>query len=428
MYCDQMKWNKTEHGSYQTKDYLFNQLIPYIGNKRKLLDLIQQTLLTSQKEFQAHQGLFIDCFAGTGVVSRLAKTMGYQVFCNDWEHYSQTLNIASIQAQEPPTYFNQRSYAEIIQYLNHLSPIEDWVSNHLCPQNDNNYDIKTDRMFYMHKNGVRIDAIRQQISLWDEQGLLTPIQKACLLAPLLYCSCYHANTSGVFKGFHKGWGGQTKTALYRIAADLTLFPIQFFNNHQENQIFRMDAQNLAEQLHHMNLPQYSIAYLDPPYNQHPYGANYHVLNSITLWDKPKLSPHITPHEKSAIRKDWRTERKSAYTIRKQATHAYQHLLETLPTRWVATSYSTDGFIDLYDMIQKNCDVGEVQVFAKSYKRYRVSAQRYSAKARNIEFVLLTKIGKHKKQSADELVDKIRALEQDSLGITEDKSNSTIHFF
>ncbi|CAI3923292.1 Adenine-specific DNA methylase [Commensalibacter communis] len=422
-----MKWNKSEHGSYQTTDFLFNQLIPYIGNKRKLLDLIKQTLIASQENFKTQNGLFIDCFAGTGVVSRLAKMMGYQVFCNDWEYYSQTLNIASIQALEPPTYFNQYSYDEVLQQLNNLPPIEDWVTKHLCPRDDIEYDISKERMFYMHKNGIRIDTIREKIEEWDRAGLLNPIQKSCLLAPLLYCACYHANTSGVFKGFHKGWGGQTQTALYRIAADLNLAPIQFFNNHQNNKVFRMDAQTLAEELHYMNVPEYSIAYLDPPYNQHPYGANYHVLNSITLWDKPNVSPHIIPYEKSAIRKDWRTERKSAYTIRKQASFAYQQLLQTLPTRWIATSYSTDGFINLREMIEQNCEVGEVKIFAKPYKRYRVSAQRYSEKAHNIEFVLLTKVGEGKRQSSIELVDKLHALENDSLTTTE-MDNHIIHSF
>lgn len=419
-----MKWNKTEHSSYQTKDFLFNQLIPYIGNKRKLLDLIQQSLIATQDGSKASNGLFIDCFAGTGVVSRLAKNMRYQVLCNDWEYYSEALNIASIQTLEPPTYFGRYSYDEVIQQLNDLPPIEDWVTQHLCPQDDINYDTNTERMFYMRKNGMRIDAIRHQIEEWDSKGQLTSIQKACLLAPLLYSACYHANTSGVFKGFHKGWGGQTKTALYRIAADLILAPIQFYNNHQNNLIFRMDAQSLAEQLHHMNLPEYSIAYLDPPYNQHPYGANYHVLNSITLWDKPEVSPQITHQEKSAIRKDWRKERKSAYTVRKQATQAYQKLLQTLPTRWIATSYSTDGFIDLQDMIQENCNIGEVKIFAKAYKRYRVSSQRYSQKPKNIEFVLLTKVGQPNQQSAGELVNKIHTLEKKTL-TSKSKQNKSI---
>ena len=32
----------------------------------------------------------------------------------------------------------------------------------------------------------------------------------------------------------------------------------------------------------------TIAYLDPPYNQHAYGSNYHVLHSVSLWDKPAV--------------------------------------------------------------------------------------------------------------------------------------------
>lgn len=404
-----MKWNKTEHSAHLTTEFLFNQLIPYIGNKRRLLDLIQTSLQTTG--IPPQQSVFVDCFAGTGVVSRLAKTMGYQVFCNDWEPYSQTLNIASIEALTPPTYFNNQSYEQIIAHLNSLPPVEDWVTKHLCPSNDTDYDPLTDRMFYMRKNGLRIDAIREEISRWERQNLLDPVQLACLLAPLLYCACYYANTSGVFKGFHKGWGGQTKTALYRIAADLTLNPIQFFNNHQKNRVFRMDAHALAKQLHDMDLPAHSIAYLDPPYNQHPYGANYHVLNSVALWDKPALSPKIIPQEKSAIRKDWRTERKSAYTVRAQATKAYQDLIQTLPTKWIATSYSTDGFIPLQDMIEKNCEIGHVSIFAKAYKRYRVSSQRYSHKPRNIEFVLLTKVGKQNTQTANMLVQRLRDIEE-----------------
>ena len=29
-----------------------------------------------------------------------------------------------------------------------------------------------------------------------------------------------------------------------------------------------------------------IAYLDPPYNQHPYGSNYFMLNLIASYKKP----------------------------------------------------------------------------------------------------------------------------------------------
>ncbi len=404
-----MEWDKKKHSAYQTDNYLFNQLIPYIGNKRKLLNIIQLGL--KETFGNPANGLFIDFFSGSSVVSRLAKKMGYRVFANDWEPYSKIFNLAFIQTSSPPIYFNKKNYLEVVDYLNKLPPIENWVTTHLCPDDDENYDLTKDRLFYMRKNGLRIDTIREQIANWEKENLLNPSQIACILAPLLYCACYHANTSGVFKGFHKGWGGQTKTALYRITGDLILHPIQFFNNYQKNEIFQMDAQLLAEWLHTINLPEYSIAYLDPPYNQHPYGSNYHVLNSIALWDKPYVSPYITKKEKSAIRKDWRDNRKSSYTIRRKASSAYNKLLNTLPTQWIMTSYSTDGFIPLDEMIHQNCMIGNVSIFAKSYKRYRVSSQRYSDKANNVEFVLLTQKGKKTQQSASELTKKIFDLEK-----------------
>ena len=134
--------------------------------------------------------------------------------------------------------------------LNGLRPKVGWVAEHLCPRDDEHYDIQRDRMFYMRKNGMRIDAIREQIAAWKDAGKITDLEEACLLAPLVYQACYRSNTSGVFKGFHNGWGGQTGTALYRIATDLKLDVPVFWDNGQENMVFCEDAQTLAERLSH----------------------------------------------------------------------------------------------------------------------------------------------------------------------------------
>ena len=31
-----------------------------------------------------------------------------------------------------------------------------------------------------------------------------------------------------------------------------------------------------------------VAYIDPPYNQHSYLGNYHVWETLELWDKPEV--------------------------------------------------------------------------------------------------------------------------------------------
>ncbi len=403
-----MKWNASAHSANETNEYLFHQLIPYIGNKRKLLGLIERAIKASSITPETHR--FVDLFAGTGVVSRFAKHLGYGVLANDWEPYSEILNRCYLESSSPPLFFDKRSYNDVLGELNALPDREDWVTNHLCPRNDDDFDIAKDRMFYMRKNGLRIDAIRHQIAKWEQEGKLNTHESAALLAPLLYQCCYNANTSGVFKGFHNGWGGKTETALYRIKGDLKLRPAVFLDNGQESQVTRMDAQELAP-----NIKNESFVYLDPPYNQHPYGSNYHVLNSVALWDKPDLSQQISGHgDKAAIRTDWRTDRRSAYNYASKAAKAYQKLLLSLKAEWVTTSYSTDGMIPLRCLIEANLAVGDVQIFTQPYKRYRVSTQRYSQKPMNIEFIVLTKTGSKPTQTVDSLIAKIQEHEKSIL--------------
>ena len=290
-------YDREDHAAAHTDDYVFNQLIPYIGNKRKLLGLIQQAL---HKMGVGPEATFLDVFAGSSVVSRMAKRMGFRVVANDWEPYSFEISKCCIQCNEAPEFRYLDGYAGALHRLNTLLPVEDWITKHLCPSDDDNYDILTDRLFYTRSNGMIMDAMRSEVAQWEASGLLSPPEKACLLTPMLYQASYTSNTSGVFKGFHNGWGGQTGTALYRILSRFCLKPIIFHDNGKNNLVFNLDSANLADALEEANV-RVDVAYLDPPYNQHPYASNYHVLNTITLWDKPELSEKIEGRNKAAIR-------------------------------------------------------------------------------------------------------------------------------
>lgn len=397
-----MVYDRTRHAAAWTDDYLFHQLIPYIGNKRRLLGLIQQAIrLTDAGPGEA----FADLFAGSGVVSRLANSLGFQVLANDWEPYAEVLLRAALQSAPPPC-TALGGYASAIDTLNTLPPQVGWVTRHLCPADDAAPNPDTERLFYMRKNGERIDAIRSRIADWQRAGRVDDAEAACLLAPLLYQACYTSNTSGVFKGFHRGWGGQTGTALYRIAGDLRLAPLVFWPSDAAHQVTRLDAHQWATE--RAAAGPVAIAYLDPPYNQHPYGSNYHVLNSIALWDQPNLPVAITPGTKSGIRRDWRTQRRSAYNHRRDAAAAYRALIATLPARWLLTSYSTDGTIDLTDLLAANADRGDVRLLMRPYKRYRVSSQRYSPRPHTLEFVVITEVGRSCRHSLAELLAQLEA--------------------
>ena len=143
---------------------------------------------------------------------------------------------------------------------------------------------------------------------------------------------------------------------------------------------QLDAVDAAKQL------SADLVYIDPPYNQHPYASNYHVLNSLVLWDQPELPPPTARGFKAAIRPDWK-QRRSAFNGRGSALAAFASVMKTLPARHVLISYSTDGMIPLEQLVTEAAEHGAVRTFHRSYKRYRTSPTRPSPRPRNLEFVL-----------------------------------------
>ena len=361
--------------------YLTDQLIPYIGNKRKLLPLIHEAINATGLA----DGTFFDVFAGSGVVSRLAKTMGFRVIANDWEPYAEKINQAYIATNITPEFICFGGIEKAVAALNALEGVRGYIASRYCPSDDEAYDTETERMFYTQQNGRRIDAIREQILEWRNAGKLNGREEALLLASLIYQASYCSNTSGVFKGFHRGWGGATKTAWYRIRSVLTLSAPILFNNNLENEVLREDASLVAKKV------ECDIAYLDPPYNQHQYGSNYHLLNTVALWDKPAIPELISNdgrRDKAAIRMDWRTERRSAYCYKSEATSEFTGLIGRLNANWILVSYSTEGIIPVEDLLSILGERGELSVVVKNYKRYRVSSQRPSPKQHTTEFVAI----------------------------------------
>lgn len=399
-----------KHAAVRTGEYLYNQLIPYIGNKRKLLWLIASAI----EQTGIRSGTFADFFAGSSVVARLAKTLGFRVLANDWEPYAKVISHCYIECNAVPEFARLGGPERTFTLLNSVAPSEGYIATHLCPQDDDHPDHTTERMFFTHANGSKIDAMREQIQAWEQAGLLTAADQAVLLAAMMYAVSYVSNTSGVFKGFHRGWGGNTQTALYRILSNIELRLPVFCDNGQDNRSYRMDAQLLAAELRKTGSP-LDIAYLDPPYNQHPYGSNYHVLNTVALWDKPELSPSISGRDKAAIRLDWRTERRSAYNHQGAALQAYDSLLRTIQARYILTSYSTDGNIPLQEMLRCATQRGAISCVKNAYKRYRVSSQRMSLKPMNVEFVLIIdSAGRSTARDADRLYHDIMQMEEAAL--------------
>ena len=356
--------------SHEDEEFLQTQLITYLGNKRKLLDFIREGLIRVQRRVGLRKMTCYDAFAGSGVISRLLKGYSSVLYSNDLEAYAtvighcylsnrtevEKLGIESIYHELLHT-IESRSLPGLISEL--YAPLDD---SRICPG---------ERVFYTRRNAEYLDTARQAIEQLPE-----PI-RPYFLAPLLYEASVHTNTGGVFKGFYKDaagvgqFGGQGRHALERIMADIEL-PLPVFSRFEcEYHIMQGDAAENSRRL-----PELDLAYLDPPYNQHPYGSNYFMLNLITEYTHPgKLSPV------SGIPLSWN---RSAYNKKAAVGKALQELLNTLPSRYAMLSYNSEGLLsyeEILDIARESWQ--HIQTLERSYPAYR-AARNLSSRALHVK--------------------------------------------
>ena len=187
-----------------------------------------------------------------------------------------------------------------------------------------------------------------------------------LLGPLLSEASIHANTAGVFKGFYKDrrtgvgrFGGSNGDALSRIRGPIRLGPPILSRFECEVQVLQQDANAAAREVHDLDL-----AYVDPPYNQHPYGSNYFMLNLLVHYRRPERVSRV-----SGIPTDWR---RSGYNAKSRSFDLLRDLLGALESRFLLVSFNDEGFVTPEAMVSLLGELGAVEVLAARYNTFRGS--------------------------------------------------------
>ena len=395
-------------------DYLTEQIIAYIGNKRKLLTLIYKAIESTDLKIQP--GLkFFDVFSGSGVVSRFAKTLNFEVFANDWEYYSYIINSCYLGINKSDIDNIFGSYDNYINELNKINNLpepknnETYIAKYYAPKefDINKVNYKKERLFYTRENALNIDKIRNYIEKeypLEKKTELNLKKRNLLLSELIYEAATHNNTSGVFKACHKEFGGHGKDALKRILGEIKLKPAILFDSDYPIHIFQEDANELVKKMQKVD-----IAYLDPPYNQHQYGSNYHMLNTIAKWDHIPaeliLNEKGELKEKAAIRHDW-INTKSKYCYKDEATQAFEKLIKNLKAKYILISYSTDGIIPFVEMQRICMNKGIVSIVTNEYTTYRGGKQSNKRNNTNIEFILIINTSKKADANTSQDLDSI----------------------
>lgn len=342
----------------ENDNYLSEQIITYLGNKRSLLDFIETAVKVVCSEMGKDKLSIADIFSGSGVVSRFFKQYASVLYSNDIEDYCETINRCYLANGDEVDFDELKKYYRNIKYRLDNEPLKSgFISELYSPKDDKNILIG-ERVFYTTRNAKYIDTARQYIEEVPEP------YKTFLLAPLIYEASVHTNTSGVFKGFYKNsktgigqFGGDGRNALQRILSDIELKLPILSNYSCPVHVLKEDVNVLAPKL-----PAVDLVYMDPPYNQHPYGSNYFMLNLINSYKMPTEISKV-----SGIPTDWN---KSQFNKKQTAKSSMQDLCEKLNAKYLLISFSDDGFISRDEMVEMLSEIGDVRVLDKEYNTFR----------------------------------------------------------
>jgi adenine-specific DNA-methyltransferase len=305
----------------------------YIGSKQRVSAFLKESITEVVGE-DLRQSIFCDLFAGTGVVGRVFKKDVKKIIANDLEYYSYVLNQNYIANHQ------KLNYHDRVDFLNHLPLKEGFIYKHYCRGGG------SDRQYFSDENGQKIDAIRQQIGAWREAQEIDSAMFYFLLASLLESADKVANTASVYGAYLKHL---KKTA----QQPLLLEPALFEENSNTHEVYNEDSNKLIERI------EGDILYLDPPYNEREYGANYHLLNTIAKYES------FTPKGITGLPE----YNRSAYTKRTKVRSSFEELIKKANFRYIFVSYNNEGMMKEEEIKAMMMKYGRYDLKEMAYKRF-----------------------------------------------------------
>ncbi len=357
----------------------------FLGNKTKLLTDIQSFLFNKG----VREGVFIDVFTGSASVARHFKKNGFQVYANDLLSSCFTQAVASLEVSKAPLFlglfqrekkvFTSQKFIDgflqterliqrksltvwidslskgskpkteisppdlplrlVLYFLqSHLKPTQGFFTRNYSPLGPEQ------RMYFREGVAEQIDAVSEFIRDCHLKDQLTRAETHFLLSILLDAADRRANISGTYGAFLKHWQSNT-------AGDLELRIPEIIESSLEHKAFQDDANELIPNL------EGDILYLDPPYNNRQYAANYHVLEILAeyhriedldsyealLYGKTGLRPY------DDLKSDYCVGTHSRKKNQRNVKEAFRDLLLNSKVEHILVSYNEEGLLSKSEM-------------------------------------------------------------------------------
>ncbi len=321
----------------------------YLGNKSRLLNFMEQSLHSEDIELS---GVFCDLFAGTGSVGQHFKRLNMQVLSNDIMTYSYILNRTIVGLNRTPHFSalkkvlrlpSSTSIQELLDAISRFDGTKGYFYENFAPSG------RYSRQFFTDENACVIDKIRDSLASWSDSGTLDQAGYEYLLSSLINAADHVANMSGTYGAYLKIW---RSVALKRIR----LLPLDVYDNNQANHVFQEKAEKLIASVSG------DVLYLDPPYNSRQYASNFHVLESLAVWDKQDL--------KGVAGLRNYDDQKSAFSSKRLASLSLKSILEQSDFRCIVLSYNNEGIVPRGEIVEMLSSRGRVREYVTDYRRFR----------------------------------------------------------
>lgn len=295
----------------------------YIGSKARL----KVPLARAIEAFDNGTGRFVDAFSGTGAVAELAASLGWPIWANDALESAIVMTAARLASIADVRMARLGGYANAIERLNNLKPTHGPMWRVYSPASAHfNFDC-IERRYFTERNAAAIDAVRAQIRLWADDGLLTDREEQLLIADLISAANRVANIAGTYGCFLSKWQNSAFQPLQLKPRDLK----------KEATELVATVADVAELRPASN----DLVYLDPPYTKRQYASYYHILETIAVGDEPDV-------EGVSGLRPWK-DKASAFCYKTKALDALVSLVERIASRRVLISYSCEGHVELDDL-------------------------------------------------------------------------------
>jgi adenine-specific DNA-methyltransferase len=303
-------------------------MIKYLGSKRALVNWIAGVVgrVCALSPVRS----VVDLFSGSARVAHAFKAQGYFVHANDHNTYAYVLAQALVEADRDK--YPPERVQPILESLMALPPKRGWFTETYCEQ----------ARYFRPENGMRIEAIREAIDQYDD-----PLLRAILLTSLMLAADKVDSTTGLQMAYLKQWAPRAYNPLQLQYPPLVS---------GAGKAYQADALELAGAL------EADLFYLDPPYNQHSYLGNYHVWETLALWDKPET--YGVARKRVDVK-----HRKSLFNSRAMAQDAMARLVAQIQAQHLLVSFNNEGYLTRQDLEAILGEWGYVACFERPYKRY-----------------------------------------------------------